>query len=174
MREQRPALLERDRVRTDDADLLERDRLARDEEVPDRERRLRDDRDRRVEEQVVRLRDGSRERALDRQHAVRGPALDGGPDDLGERVHGDELRREREEALGRGRAVCARATRVCDRGHRKRSCIWSPQRSQYVAAAHFVSARSRGSGRSQLQRSTTCCCFRYTIGSRLGVGRLTL
>ena len=69
--EQLAALLERDRVRVDDADVLERERLARDEVVPDRERGLGDDRERRLVEQVVRLVHRTGERALDRQHAVR-------------------------------------------------------------------------------------------------------
>ncbi len=96
---------------------------------------------------------GPGERALDRQYAVRHLALDGRPDHVRERVHADERGRKRKEPLsGRG-AVRAGAARVCDRGHLQRSGISRPHFAQYVRAAHLCSARSRRTGRSQLQRS---------------------
>ena len=55
----------------DDADVLQLDGSRADEVVADRDRRLGDDRDGRLVEQVVRLVDRPGERALDRQHAVR-------------------------------------------------------------------------------------------------------
>ena len=59
-------------MRPDDADLLERDRFGRGEAMPDRQHRLADDRERPVVEQVVRLGNRARERALDRENAVAG------------------------------------------------------------------------------------------------------
>ena len=70
--EEPPALLERGRVRAHDADLVERDLLPREQAVPDRQHGLGDDRDRPLVQQVVRLVHRAHERALDRQHAVRG------------------------------------------------------------------------------------------------------
>ena len=64
--QQLPALLERDGVGANDADLALRERPAGDEMVADRNGRLGDDRERRVVEQVVRLGDGPGQRVLDR------------------------------------------------------------------------------------------------------------
>ncbi len=52
-----------------DPDLLQRDLGDADQEVADREDRLRVDRDGGVDQQVVRLRDRARDRTLDREHA---------------------------------------------------------------------------------------------------------
>ena len=124
--QQLAALLERDRVRLDDADVLERERLARDEVVPDRDRRLGDDRDRRLVEQVVRLVHGPGERALDRQHAVRHLALDRR---LGSRPRTCPRRRARTRT---GRA--AQRPRRCARRRRPRMRPRSSPAERHVEA----------------------------------------
>jgi len=69
-REQLAALVERHRVRVDDPHLLRRELRRPEQEVPDRQHGLAHDREWRIPEQIVCLRDGPDKRALDRQHAV--------------------------------------------------------------------------------------------------------
>ena len=85
-------------MRVDLADLLELDRPGPDETVIDGQDRLRDDRERRLVEEVVRLGDGADERALDREDAVGDTA---GGDRFG---HVGE-RRQRDQAGGREEPV---------------------------------------------------------------------
>ena len=101
-RQQPAALVERDRVRVDLADLGERDHGGADEAVVHGQDRLRDDRERRLVEQVVRLGDRADERALDREDAVGDAAGGDGLDDVGERRQRHEARRREEPVAGRG------------------------------------------------------------------------
>ena len=112
--EEHAALVERDRVGVDGPYLRERDLLGPDEEVPDRENRLADDREGRVVEEVVRLGDGARERALDGQYADVDRAVGRRLRDRGEARQRDELGAVREEAVARGCAVGAVASGVAD------------------------------------------------------------
>ena len=85
-----------------------------DEAVADRQDRLGDDRERRVEEEVVRLVDGPGERALDRKHAVGASAAGDRVDDVAPGTSlGDEPRGREEAVAGRG-AVCALTAGVGD------------------------------------------------------------
>jgi hypothetical protein len=115
-REQPAALVERDRVRVDGSDPVERDLGRADEEVSDGQDRLAGDRERRVVEQVVCLRNRTDERALDRQDAdvdrARGRRLGHG----GEARKGDELGDVLEEALAGCGAVSAVSAGVADDG----------------------------------------------------------
>ena len=83
------------------------DVAERDEAVADAERRLGDDRERVLVEQVVRLGDRAGERALDRQHAEVDLAARGRLGDGEEARQRPELGAVREQALARGRAVGA-------------------------------------------------------------------
>ena len=115
LREELPALVEGDGMRADDANLLERDALGGHEQVADRKHGLRRDRERRAVQQVVRLGDRARQRALDRQHAERDRAARRRLDDRVERRQRDELR-VREEAVAGCGAVRAVAAGVADAG----------------------------------------------------------
>jgi hypothetical protein len=84
--EEAPALVERGRMRADDADLPVLERLAGDEVVADRDGRLGDDRERRLVQQVVRLRDRADQGVLDREHTVGDLSRDGRPNDVLERL----------------------------------------------------------------------------------------
>ncbi len=112
--EQDTALVERDRVRVDDPDLLERRPGPADELVVDRQHRLADDRERRVVEQVVRLRDRTGERALDREHAVLDLARGDRLRDGAEARQRQRLGALGEEALARGGAVGSFAAGIGD------------------------------------------------------------
>ena len=113
-REQLPALVERHRMRADDADVVDRRARARNEAVANREQRLALDREPGVEEQVVRLCDGARDGALDREHAALGlPRLDRS-DDGGEGRHGETFAVGRKELLAGRLRVRAVLPRVDD------------------------------------------------------------
>jgi len=66
--EQKPTLIEGDRVGADLVNPIKADRLQADQAVPDRQDRLGRDREPRAVQEVVRLRHRPHERALDRQH----------------------------------------------------------------------------------------------------------
>ena len=108
VREQPPALVERDRMRAHDADLLERHVGDAHEAVADRQDGLGRDRERRAVQQVVRLGDGAGERALDREHAERDRA-----------AQSQRRRRRGSSAAGRARRPGrgGRTLRRCARRH---------------------------------------------------------
>ena len=114
--EEHAALVERDGVGVDGPDLRERHLLRPDEEVADRDDRLARDGERRVVEQVVRLRDGADERALDGRTPTSIDAVGRRLRDRGEARQRDELGAVREEAVARGCAVGAVASGVADDG----------------------------------------------------------
>jgi hypothetical protein len=102
--EELPALVERARVRPDEADLGQRDVSGSDERVSDRENRLGDDRERALVQKVMGLRHRSGERALDRQHPVRGNCVRNG--------FGDASKAARRHALGGREHHCRGGIRV--------------------------------------------------------------
>jgi len=109
--------------------------------VSDRQHGLGDDRERMLVQQIVRLGDRARKRALDRQHAVPGVRVCDGVRDRPEAAEGDELG-QRVQRGGGGAGVRARRPRIGDgRAHRSLAATRSPQRRQIVSAAPFRSAR---------------------------------
>ncbi len=118
-REQLPALIERDRVRADDPDVLERKRGRPDEVVPDRQHGLRADRERGVVEEVVRLVHRARERALDREDAEQHRSVGGRFGDCREARERDELCAVREQSITRRGAVGAVPAGVRDGGRER-------------------------------------------------------
>ena len=105
-RQQPAALVETHRVGADLADVLQRDRLDRDEAVLHAHDRLGDDGERRVVEQIVGLVDRPGQRALDRQHTVGAVAVRHRRDDVAERRVRDQPGGG-EEAVGTGGGVGA-------------------------------------------------------------------
>jgi hypothetical protein len=109
-REEPTALVQRDRMRANDADLLPSYPSDAYEAVPDEQHGLAGDRERRSVEEIVRLRHRARERALDREHTERDRSVDGRLHDGVEARQGDECGSVREEAVtccGAVRAVSA-------------------------------------------------------------------
>ena len=114
-------------MRAHDPYVCERERLARHEEVFDGNRRLPDDRERVLPEQIVCLGDRPCERALDRQHAESGLAVQHRPHDVDERPQCDELAAGK-ELLGacgavRGGASCVGDARFCLGGCMQRKSL---------------------------------------------------
>jgi hypothetical protein len=112
------ALVERRRMRTNRRRPGEVRSGDAEDAVPNRERRLADDRQRRLVEQVMRLGDRAGERALDRQHPEIDARLPRRLDHRRERRQVDRERARGEDG-GRGAAVtAARAWKSDRRAHR--------------------------------------------------------